>query len=477
MERQKKIQPKARSLGTLVLFLLWLAAAAGTILHWDAIGALPGQQRIAIGALHVLLLIAVLKRLRSAADRRAAERSELFVVENLISQKRYSEALELIDGALMSDPEEVASLLYSRAICVFHLGQRQLAVEICKEVLELDPSHEGAREFLGRATGRENSIPVDLKAETLLKDGGAPRNDEDSENTGALFWREGQVVLGSVEIRKVIGRGGMGTVYCGWDLTNDRAVALKVLGSLEREGAASREQLRKEGDRWYRLGAHPRIVRLYGVLEADRGHRVLVMEYVAALVDTRPTLDFYLKKRKKLSSEEATRIAAGICDAMEFAHDKAGLVHRDLKPANVFITASGDVKVGDFGVAVEENSLMGDFAGTPEYAAPEQWEPEARATPAADRYAIGEMLFEMVCGRPPIQFPKELRSKGKVFRLDWWRNAHREQLPPDPRSLCPELPPDVAILILDCLEKDPERRFPAGVGELVPVDWDGVSPK
>ncbi len=559
---------------------------------------------------------ATLLALRGGATR--AVSSQITAAQDLIRERRYAEAIEIIEQAVKASPEEAAFLLFIKAGCLSSLGDERGAEEACKAVLRIDPAHAGAAKMLGR-TGTQGSqerrecsvpngageeedpadaarhllrdelirkgreaeaagdnhrllallnelieierphatgdfwraqlavsyawraathaalgsyeqaiedcrtcqgidptywkvdrileaaeeglnhqaaeaelrgrrlpdeegavphssaalsqppltpFPTGSTAGTLIKGGDAARDRAGSTDAGELPWRVGQIALGAVEIRKVIDRGGVGTVYCGWDRNNNRAVALKTVKFSESDGAVAREQLRKEGECWYRLDTHPRIVQLYGVLEADRHHRVLVMEYVAALGDTGPTLDCYLKERKQLSTEEAARIAAGICEAMEYAQEKVRLVHRDLKPANVFITTSGDVKVGDFGLAIEEGCPMGDFAGTPEYAAPEQWDPEARVTPAADLYAIGEMLFEMICARPPIQAPKELRSKGEIARLDWWRKAHREQLPPDPASLCPGLPPELSSLILRCLEKDPRRRRPPDFAEL-----------
>jgi serine/threonine protein kinase len=195
------------------------------------------------------------------------------------------------------------------------------------------------------------------------------------------------------EIRNIIGRGGMGTVYLGLDHALEREVAIKVL-SVEDQTRA--ERLAREARILARL-EHPGLVPVhdYGVLGDGRPY--YVMKYVRGA-----RLDEYAATAAEL--HEKLRIFLRICETVAFAH-AAGVIHRDLKPENVMIGAFGEVLVLDWGTA----RVLGDpethpttVAGTPGYMAPEQLEGRADACDArTDIYALGAVLECLCSGEHP----------------------------------------------------------------------------
>ncbi len=209
--------------------------------------------------------------------------------------------------------------------------------------------------------------------------------------------------VGRYEIIRAIGRGGFGTVYEAHDTALNRLVALKALHrpSATDPGAAS------EGEAASLL-AHPNIAALYDAGVIDGGFAYLVYEILHG-----ETLESRLA-RGPIPPGEVVAIAAQVARALWHAHTH-GVVHRDLKPANVFLTAEGDVKVLDFGMAL----LFGRAApagGTPAYMAPEQrrGEPEDART---DLYALGALLREMLTGERGVSSAWRDRVPPPVGRL------------------------------------------------------------
>ncbi len=255
--------------------------------------------------------------------------------------------------------------------------------------------------------------------------------------------------LGHYRIVEQVAAGGMGVVYRAHDEQLERDVALKVLpmGTLSTD--ASRRQFRKEALALAKL-SHPNIETVYE-FDTQDGIDFLVMEYVPG-----NTLAERLTAGA-LPEKEVVALGMQIVAAMEEAHGR-GIVHRDLKPSNIAITARGQAKVLDFGLAKllpQVNELTSDTltdtqagAGTLPYMPPEQLQGES-VDARADIYTIGAVLYEMATNRRA--FPEELPSR--VI------NSILHHPPVPPRALNSRISPELERIILKCLDKDPGRRF------------------
>jgi serine/threonine protein kinase len=257
--------------------------------------------------------------------------------------------------------------------------------------------------------------------------------------------------LGSYQVLRLLGRGGMGEVYQARDLKLGREVALKVLRSDLPPSADRAARFEREARLLASLN-HPHIATLYGVEEAE-GVQFLVMEFVPG-----PTLADRLAGGP-LELEEALALGRQITEALEAAHER-GVMHRDLKPGNIKITPQGQVKLLDFGlakaVAVEADSqaatgsyhptVEGTILGTPAYMSPEQ----VRGQPLDQRtdvWSFACVLFEMLSGHRA--FPGA--TGPDVFAAILERE-------PDWSVLPANIPASLRNLLERCLRKDPGRR-------------------
>jgi tetratricopeptide (TPR) repeat protein/tRNA A-37 threonylcarbamoyl transferase component Bud32 len=272
------------------------------------------------------------------------------------------------------------------------------------------------------------------------------------------------------EIHGVLGRGGMGVVYKARQMRTDRVVALKVPGHLDLE---TRVRFTTEAQAAARV-SHPHIIQVFEVGE-HQGRPFLALEFVDG-----GTLAERLTGTP-LPARSAAALAETLARAIGAAHNQ-GVVHRDLKPANVLLQSPqssvrglqsdtvrlgtedsglGTVKVADFGLARRLDvdagqTRSGMILGTPDYMAPEQAAGDARTVgPAADVWALGAILYELLTGRPPF------RGTGMLDTLEQVRTHD----PVQPRRLSPAVPRDLETICLKCLHKDPTRRYPAA-GEL-----------
>ncbi len=249
---------------------------------------------------------------------------------------------------------------------------------------------------------------------------------------------------GRYQTIRELGHGGMGTVYLALDNYLEREVAVKVLNR-QQLGTAGRGLLLNEARSAARL-SHPNVVMVFDVGEQD-DMPFIVMEYVEGdtLAQARPT-----------RLDEVMRLARQLCAALHHAHQK-GLVHRDVKPHNVLITPEGVAKLMDFGLAraLDKNEIDPDnsFAGTLSYVAPEQAMGEAIG-PAADLYAFGVLLYEMVTG--------ELPFSGNSMQI---LLQHMQDLPDPPRDRNEHVPSAMNELILHLMQKNPAER-PASAQEV-----------
>jgi eukaryotic-like serine/threonine-protein kinase len=219
--------------------------------------------------------------------------------------------------------------------------------------------------------------------------------------------RRAQVIADRYELQQEVGRGGMGEVWLALDRELDRPVALKF-----HDRQASEARFEREAHTAAAL-SHPNIIRIYDYGFADR-RPYLVLEYLAGgtLADRLATAD-------ALTGSKAEHIARDVAAALAHAHAQ-GVVHRDLKPSNILFGADGRAKLADFGIArsSEQGTLTeaGSLLGTAAYMSPEQAAGEAPIGAAADVYAFGVILFQMLTGRLPFDgdSPLELAFKHRT---------------------------------------------------------------
>ncbi len=258
--------------------------------------------------------------------------------------------------------------------------------------------------------------------------------------------------LGGFRITRLLARGGMGIVYLGERITDGHLAAIKILPpGLRGETAADR--LRRESAVLRRLD-HPCIARFLdsGVLD-DGATPWFAMEYVS---ESRP-IDEHAD-RTGLDAIARIRLFLRVCDAVGHGHQR-GVVHRDLKPSNVVVDAAGEPKVIDFGVArctdidtamTAEITLAGAVIGTLAYMSPEQCSGDPSLIDTrADVYALGVILYELLCGSPPISVP----SHSLWAAVDAIRST--EPAPPPPRSIDRSL----ATILRTSLAKRPDDRY------------------
>lgn len=263
------------------------------------------------------------------------------------------------------------------------------------------------------------------------------------------------VTLGAWRIERLLGRGGMGEVYLGERVAGgfEQRAAIKLLRVDAVEHVAHFESER----RILAQLEHPNIARLLDGGIDTTGRAWMAMEYVDG-----ETLGEYCRRQRP---DLASRLVLfdAVCAAVAYAHARL-IVHRDLKPSNILVTATGAVKLLDFGVArlldrdadvTQTRSLM----MTPAHAAPEQLEGRA-VTIAADIYALGVLLYELLCGRAPWSQGDTLVA-GMVSRL-----ARGEPPPPsraevtDPAVPSTQLRGDLDAIVMRCLRQDPAARYP-----------------
>lgn len=249
-------------------------------------------------------------------------------------------------------------------------------------------------------------------------------------------------------LESVIGHGGMGVVYKARHIKLDRVVALKMLRGGDRASQRELASLLREARAIAGL-KHPHIVEVHDVGDVDgSGLPYFTMEFIengslARRLDGKPLL-----------AREAAALVASLADAVQAAH-AGGIVHRDLKPANILMARNECPKIADFGLARRTqgdptSTLSPAAAGTPSYMAPEQALGTLEAFgPSVDVYALGAVLYELLTGKPPFCAHSNAETQRMVISEE----------PVAPSRLNPEVPRDLEIICLKCLQKVPSRRY------------------
>ncbi|MGD0674720.1 MAG: protein kinase [Polyangiaceae bacterium] len=263
----------------------------------------------------------------------------------------------------------------------------------------------------------------------------------------------GSVVNGKYRLVRLLGDGGMGSVYEALHVGLGTRVAIKVLHPELNRRTGLVERFLQEA----RVAAQIRSVHVVQVTDVDRtpdGHAYIVMELLEGEV-----LSSVLDRQRSLPVSVASEYAAQVLEALEAAH-ALGVIHRDLKPENVFVTFSAGkpvLKLIDFGIAkarrvdARQKSLTvaGVVMGTAEYMAPEQAQSADRVDPRSDIYAVGVMLYEMIAGARPVH--------GEDARVIAVRVQRGEVVPLV--QAAPDVPPEVAGLVHRAMAGRPQLRF------------------
>src|SRR5262245_11996274 len=264
---------------------------------------------------------------------------------------------------------------------------------------------------LGPSTGAAGpGVTADPGSPTTDGPGGPPPADRDE---AAADPGRGTKVryFGDYELKRVLGKGGMGVVYKAQQRSLNRFVALKMIKAGRWAGAEEVRRFRNEAEAVANLD-HPRIVPIYEVGEHRRRH------YFSMKLIEGPSLadrlqDYAADPRK------SAHVVAAIARAVHHAHQR-GILHRDLKPSNILLDAAGEPHVTDFGLArriepTGDQSVSGSVVGTPSYMSPEQAEGRRGAiTTATDVYGLGAILYAALTGQPPFQADSVLATLDQV---------------------------------------------------------------
>jgi serine/threonine protein kinase len=252
-----------------------------------------------------------------------------------------------------------------------------------------------------------------------------------------------ETVAGRYRLERSLGNGGMGEVFVATDTVLDRRVALKRLSSALTEDEAARARFLREARALARISS-PNVVAVFDA--GDDTEPYLVMELIEGT-----TLSTVLRTTGSLPLERARAIGAGIAAGLAAAHEQ-GVIHRDVKPSNIFLTASDEPKVGDFGIARLERgdmtlTMTGQAFGSAAYVSPEQ-ATGGRVDARSDLYSLGCVLYEMLAGRRPFEGDEPVALT--------YQHVHTEPVPLD--ALDVGIAPELASLVDALLAKDPADR-------------------
>ncbi|MGH7842782.1 MAG: serine/threonine-protein kinase [Candidatus Binataceae bacterium] len=258
--------------------------------------------------------------------------------------------------------------------------------------------------------------------------------------------------LDQYELIELIARSGMASIFKARDTLDGAAVAIKVPYMQFERDVVFHNRFEREEAVGKRL-SHPKIIR---VLTPQRKSRMYIaMEYVEGV-----SLRAIMRESPKMAPARALGLAQQLGEALEYMHGQ-GVIHRDLKPENILVTADGEIKIMDFGIAFEKSarrltwSGLSSTLGTPDYMAPEQVSGR-HADSRTDIYALGTILYEMLTAELPY-------SSESVYNI---MRAKETEDPQPPRHYRPDLDQQLEEIILHAIEREPRDRY-ASAAELL----------
>lgn len=322
------------------------------------------------------------------------------------------------------DPEDAVEIVYSEFVCREELGQ-----------------HPTTTEYLARFPRLRGPLEEQFLVHAALHDDSPARPESPIRGQN----------VGPYSLERELGRGSRGAVFEARDSRTGDRVALKLLLTGEYSTPDDLALFRHEASVLGRLD-HPNLIRIVDAGVAN-GRPYLALEFADG-----PTLAGRIGDYR--TPNAAAELVEILARAVDHAHDQ-GVVHRDLKPSNVLLMSTGVPKVSDFGLARvvdgdagNGRTRTGDIVGTLGYMAPEQAAGTGhRAGPAADVYALGAILFELLTGRTPFGPDSSAQT---LYRL-------LHEPPPSPHRLASSVPRDLETVCLKCLEKAPENRYPTAL--------------
>jgi serine/threonine protein kinase len=252
-------------------------------------------------------------------------------------------------------------------------------------------------------------------------------------------------LLDHYRIDNLVARSGMASIFRATDTENGRTVAIKIPHPEMEADPQLFDRFKREQEIGEKLD-HPGVMKVFK--DAKRSRVYMVMEWVEGEL-----LRNILSKTGKLPPERASRIAARVCEALDYIHTH-GVVHRDLKPENIMVDPEDRIKLIDFGIAGNEGSRRLTFAnlsnvmGTPDYISPEQVKGK-RGDGRSDIYAMGVMLYEMLTGKVPF-------TGNNAFLI---MNDRLLNSPMPPREIDPNISPALQEIIYRAIERDPKNRY------------------
>jgi eukaryotic-like serine/threonine-protein kinase len=251
--------------------------------------------------------------------------------------------------------------------------------------------------------------------------------------------------LDQYQLTEVIARSGMASIFKAIDTATGGTVAVKVPYAQFESDVVFYSRFQREEEVGRRLD-NPNIVKVLAPLKKSRMY--LVMEYIEGT-----SLRAIMRQGQNLPIESALKYAIQICQALAYMHAE-GVVHRDIKPENILVTDAGQVKIMDFGIALDESarrltwSGLSSTIGTPDYMAPEQVSGR-RGDARTDIYSLGTILYEMLTGELPYSGPN-------VYSI---MKAKTSQDPQPPSRYRPDLDPHLQEILLHAIERNPRNRY------------------